>query len=506
MWFILITLAIVAVTYLIRRQYTYWERHGVVCDKAEIPFGSLKDTALGKKDTGFVFHDIYNRFKSRYVGVYLLFKPALLIRDVELARSIEVKDFSSFHDRGTDTLISKNLFSLRGAAWKSLRTKLTPLFSTGKLKAMLPTVNDIGDKLLGHLNSQLEGKSSVSVDMKAMLTTYAVDIIGSVFFGLDINSYENPNNEFRLLNQEFIKPTRWLDTVYVMASFVCTPIAKFMELFGFIPLSTKQTRDIITHTVNNREKNNIVRKDLLQLLLQLRNTGKISEEDNWTLGATTDGTKSMTIEMIADQSALFYIAGSETTSINSSFTLYELSLHPKYLKTAVEEVDSVLAKHGLKPSDPLTYEAIQDMKFIDLCMNETLRKYPGLPFLNRECTKDFKIPNSEHTIKKGTAIIISILGLHYDPDYFPDPQTFDPYRFTEEKHSYNPDAYMPFGEGPHHCIAKRMGVINSKVVVIKMLANFNIEPKEKKEIEFQYNSGVAYVPKGGLQMKLSRRV
>lgn len=171
MWLTLIALVIVAITFIIRRQYTYWERQGVVCDKAEIPFGSLKDTALGKKDAGFVIQDIYNRFKERYVGIYFLFKPALLIRDVELARNIQVQNFTSFHDRGTDTTITKELFSLRGAAWKSLRAKLTPLFSTGKLKSMLSTVNDVGNTLLNHLNSQLEGKDSVVVDMKAELTT-----------------------------------------------------------------------------------------------------------------------------------------------------------------------------------------------------------------------------------------------------------------------------------------------------------------------------------------------
>lgn len=85
---------------------------------------------------------------------------------------------------------------------------------------------------------------------------------------------------------------------------------------------------------------------------------------------------------------------------------------------------------------------------------ETLRKYPGLPFLNRECTKDYKVPNSDFTIKKGTSLLISLLGLHYDPEYFPNPHTFDPYRFTEEKHNYNADAYMPFGEGPHQCIGE----------------------------------------------------
>lgn len=83
---------------------------------------------------------------------------------------------------------------------------------------------------------------------------------------------------------------------------------------------------------------------------------------------------------------------------------------------------------------------------------ETIRKYPALPILNRECTIDYKIPNSELIIKKGTAIIISLLGLSRDPEYFPDPELYRPERFSDEVPQYNSDAYIPFGDGPRACI------------------------------------------------------
>ena len=84
--------------------------------------------------------------------------------------------------------------------------------------------------------------------------------------------------------------------------------------------------------------------------------------------------------------------------------------------------------------------------------SETTRKYPGLPFLNRECTQDYTIPGTDITIKKGTGIIISLLGMHHDPEYFPNPLEYKPERFSEEQKEYNPVAFMPFGEGPRHCI------------------------------------------------------
>jgi len=85
--------------------------------------------------------------------------------------------------------------------------------------------------------------------------------------------------------------------------------------------------------------------------------------------------------------------------------------------------------------------------------SETLRKYPSVPILNRECTKTYKIPGSDVTLEKGMLTVIPVLGLHYDPKYYPDPDRFDPERFSEEeKAKRHHFAYLPFGEGPRICI------------------------------------------------------
>jgi cytochrome P450 family 6 len=86
---------------------------------------------------------------------------------------------------------------------------------------------------------------------------------------------------------------------------------------------------------------------------------------------------------------------------------------------------------------------------------ETLRKYPPGSFLARECTKKYDIPGRDITIEKGTLIIIPVIGLHRDQKYYPDPEKFDPDRFSEEMKDRNPQfTYLPFGEGPRICIGK----------------------------------------------------
>ncbi|KAH8290104.1 hypothetical protein KR044_012428 [Drosophila immigrans] len=147
-------------------------------------------------------------------------------------------------------------------------------------------------------------------------------------------------------------------------------LAKLMNRMGFENEVMVKLRDIMQRTIEFREQHNVVRRDLLQLLIRLRNTGKIGEDDDevWDIETAQDDLKAMSIDKIAAQAFLFYIAGSETTAATSAFTLYELSMYPQLLKEAREELDAVMARHQLKRGDKFTYEAVQDLKFLDLCI------------------------------------------------------------------------------------------------------------------------------------------
>jgi cytochrome P450 family 6 len=101
--------------------------------------------------------------------------------------------------------------------------------------------------------------------------------------------------------------------------------------------------------------------------------------------------------------------------------------------------------------------------------SETLRKYPPVPMLNRECTRSYKIPGTDIVLEKGIRTVIPVLGLHHDPKYYPDPERFDPERFSEEekmkRHHY---VYLPFGEGPRICI----GTLTCIKYCVKLISYF----------------------------------
>lgn len=206
----------------------------------------------------------------------------------------------------------------------------------------------------------------------------------------------------------------------------------------------------------------------------------------------------MSYEQIAAQVFIFYIAGTESTSGTILFTLHELSYDASLMKRAQEDIDQTLAKHdGL-----ITYESINEMKFLDLCVKETLRKYPALPILNRECTKDYNVPGSDHVIQKGTPIVISLLGIHRDEKYFPDALSYKPDRF--ESSDFDSKAYLPFGDGARNCLAYRLGVMTTKVALVILLSKFNFESRKKRELDFAANT-IPLLVEGGISFKVTRR-
>lgn len=135
---------------------------------------------------------------------------------------------------------------------------------------------------------------------------------------------------------------------------------------------------------------------------------------------------------------------------------------------------------------------------------ESVRKYPTLPFLNRQCTKTYHIEKLNLTIPKGTPIAISLLGFMRDPNNFPNPEKYCPDRFLDETPQYNTDAFLPFGDGPRTCIGMRMGVVVSKIALILLLKQYNFTCVDDKELTIASHA-LTIAIKGGINVKVSNR-
>lgn len=181
---LLIIFAATAIYLYLRYVYSYWERNGFPYIPPSIPFGNLAESTLRKTAFGI---NIYNLYKSSteqlFTGIYLFYRPAILIRDAELAKRILTTDFNSFHDRGvfhnpSVDPISGHLFNMPGAAWRNLRAKLTSSFTTGKLKSMMPTILVEGDNLKKYMQNIADKKEVVK--MKKLIDRFVLLYIPNI--------------------------------------------------------------------------------------------------------------------------------------------------------------------------------------------------------------------------------------------------------------------------------------------------------------------------------------
>lgn len=486
--------------------YKYWTRRNVKQLNPIFPLGDLQ--AIIKEGVGFgTFYDnLYQRTKKdRFLGFYNLTQPALIINDPDIVRNVMVRDASYFPDRGTYSdekrdPLSGGLFSQSGEKWRHMRTKLTPSFTSGKLKGMFQTMLECGLRLKLYVLPFAEGNGTL--EMRDLMARFTTDVVASVAFGNEIDSINNPNQIFREMGRKTFGLS--FKNAFRLG---CTLLApSLLKLTGIKSVDEDVENffiQLVTKNLEYREGNNVSRRDFLQLLIQLRNSGTIKLTDDWDTKVSKE--KSLTVNEMAAQAFTFYAAGFETSSTTMSFCLYELAKNKNVLEKVQKEIDQILNRSDSE----WTYDGLQEMTFLENCIDETLRKYPPLPILQRMCISKYKHPETGITIEPGTLVVLPIIGIHRNPDLYEKPMKFIPERFTDVKYAdVLKRAYYPFGDGPRACIGTRMGKLLTKIGLAIILAKYHIElgpeHKEDEELEISRNS-VILAPENGIHLKMSVR-
>ncbi|KAL1117865.1 hypothetical protein AAG570_004178 [Ranatra chinensis] len=436
------------------------------------PFGTEKEVSTEGRFLGHVFDDLYKKLDPHpYGGIYIMRRPHLLVRDPDIIKHVLVKDFQHFRDRSRlmeceKEPLTHHLFALTGDRWRALRTKMTPTFTSGKLKNMFPLFEKCSLQLETVLRRLAEGGEVF--DVKDLMANFTTDVIASCAFGLEANSILNKDNEFRKMGADTF-PNR-VKTKQLLHAAINNFIPGFNRFFDFNNRFSKETHDnmmrIVGESVEYREKNGFRRNDFLDLVIAMKN----EDAKKGTEQTNESPIPEMTMDLLAAQCFVFLVAGLETSSSVATFCLYELALNPDIQERLRQEVEEVREKHG-----GLSYQAVQEMKYLDQVVSETMRKYPTLHYLQRTCTKPYTMPDSGLLLDEGTELIIPTYSLHHDPRFFPDPEKFDPDRFSSDRESGIPHcAYLPFGEGPRICIGMRFGLLQTKMGICTFLPKFKI--------------------------------
>lgn len=411
-------------------------------------------------------------------------QPQFVVRDPDVIKKIGVKDFDhftdhvSFADGGLDTLWSNTLFLMKGDKWRHMRATLSPAFTGSKMRLMFELVSDCANDVVNHFLDKAANGDSTHIEMKDFFSRYTNDVIASCAFGLKINSFSEPTNTFYTNGKKAMNFSGFIIMLKIIVMGKMPGLAKALNISFVDSDVAAHFKSTVLETMALRKIKNIVRPDMINILMQVRDGSlKTQAEEKTKDGFATveeSDVGKMAVQRIwtddelVAQCFLFFVAGFETSSTVLSFGAYELVANPDVQQKLYEEIlDTNESLNGKR----ISYDALQKMTYLDQFICEALRKWPPAVQVDRECGKDYVYDDGKRPpfkIEKGGSFVFPIYGIHHNPDYFPDPEKFDPERFSEEnKDSIIPGTYIPFGVGPRNCIGKHFHVpftANQKII------------------------------------------
>lgn len=468
---------------------------------------------------------------GRVCGYYLGRRPVVVIADPDMLKQVLVRDFSNFPNRNSFRFATKPmsdcLLLLKNEEWKRVRSILTPSFSAAKMKEMVPLINTATNVLLDNL--EVYAESNEAFDIHKCFGCFTMDVIASVAFGTQVDSQNNPDDPFvhhaqMFFSFSFFRPIMLL---LIAFPFILAPVARL------IPNKRRhQMNQFFIHSIQKIIKQREEqppeqrRRDFLQLMLDARSRGDDSvplehfdtvfnsNDSPQTPSSAKDGTvgrpqfqhstrhsqrKTMSEDEVVGQAFVFLLAGYETSSNTLAFTCYLLALHPECQRKVLEEVDEFFTRH-----ESPDYTNVQELKYLDMVISESLRLYPpGFRFA-RDIEHDCVINGQQ--LPKGAWLEIPAGFLHHDVAYWPEPEKFIPERFTpDEKARRHPFVYLPFGAGPRNCVGMRLAQLEIKMALVHLFHRFTIVACAETKVPLDLKSSSTLGPKNGIFVKIVKR-
>ncbi|CAD1480794.1 unnamed protein product, partial [Heterotrigona itama] len=466
-------LAVLAVAYYrATRNFSFFKKRGIPYAKPMVFLGSL----WGTKKLSFaeIVEKIYNlKPESKYIGFFEFESPVLMIRDLDLIKSITVKNFDHFPNHrmvfnpNLDTLFSKNIFSLRDERWREVRNMLTPAFTSSKIKSMFVLMRDCAKEYGDYFASS--SADQTTLELKDAFTKYTNDVIASCAFGVHVNSMKNPRNTFYVYGREATS----FERAQSLRFLATRKFPWLCRLFGIKVFKQKIMdffKELVASTISARDENGIVRPDMIQLMMETR--GKLGPG------------KEMTIDDMTAQAFGFFFGGFDSTSTVMCFAAYEVGINEQIQRRLQDEIDQVLEDCN----GQVTYEAINGMKYLESVILESLRMYPPAVGSDRVCAKPFELPPcvpeaKPYVVQRDDCVWIPIYGIQHDPQYYPEPKKFNPERFYDDpKQTSNSLSFLSFGLGPRMCIGNRFALLETKVLLFYIFAKCDLAPCAKSSI------------------------
>lgn len=435
------------------------------------------------------FHLEFDEYYKKYGKLFVMTTEnvAFGISEPEMIKQVLVKDFDSFCDRMNlfdfpaplDSLVSM----VRGDRWRRIRNVLSPSFSALKMKRMVPLMNDACDTFMKKLEKVAD--KDESCDIHKFVQSLTFDVILSTAFGVKSECQTNPDDPVNVQVRDALR-LRPLSMLVIVLALLLPCGRKLLSLLSpWLFQNFKGILNVAKQVISaTKEQGELSEKNLLELMLK----------------SNTPGGKGLSDDEVAAQAIGFLLAGSDTTSMTLSLTCHYLATNPEIQEKLMGEIDAVWVDEHQMPS----YDTVRELPYLDMVIAETLRLHPVVPFLLRECTRECKV--KDLTIPKQGEVFIPIYSIQRDPNIWPNPEKFDPERFSPEaKKTRDPYMYLPFGSGPRSCIGMRFANMELKLVLTRLLKKYRLEVSPDTVIPPRVKTNFILTIDGGINVRLKSR-
>lgn len=438
--------------------------------RGERPFvGSLPDYA---KDRLSLFQRIAQEcgdVGAFHFGPYTL----ALFNTAEFVHSIFVEHADDF-DKG-DVLhnafrpvIGNGLFTSEGEFHRRQRKLMAPPFQPRHIMSYTDSMVAYSEQL------QQQWVDGEIIDVAQEMTRLTMSIVGKVLFDADVFTETDELG--------FAMHTVLAHVSHTLASLFPIPLNWPTQHNRHTQKAIAVLKRRIQKMIDERRADPNARNDFLSILLQAKGE---------------DGS-GMSDEQLQDESLTLFGAGHETTATALSWTWYLLTKHPDIYQKVQQEVDSVL--QGRTP----TYADLERLPYSLRVFKEALRLYPPAYATARVALHDVDL--NGYLIRKQGVVMISAYTLHRRPDYFPEPEVFNPDRFTPENEKlllrY---AYVPFGAGPRICIGNHFAMMEGHLLLATLAQRVSFELVPGQYIAPDPAGSLALRPQYGVKVVVKRR-
>jgi cytochrome P450 len=361
------------------------------------------------------------------------------------------------------------LLTSEGERWQRQRRLVQPLFTRKQVAAY----SELMVEEAATVAERWDRAAGDGVDANAEMVALALRVVGRAIFGEDVTRAGHVlDSAFPVLNRHTFR--RAMSPLAPPASWPTPDNRRAAR-------AQRALYEVVDELIARRQEAGADADDLLSRLLRARDpeTGE-----------------AMDVQQVRDEALIFLLAGHETTSTALTFTLHLLARHPSEQRLVHDELDAVL--DGRAP-------ALDDASALArtaMAIKEAMRLYPPAYALGRLSLTDNEIGG--YLIPAGSFVAVSQFATHRHPQFWENPEAFDPARFTAAREAArHPYAYFPFGGGPRACIGSHFAMLEAIIAVALLLQRFQIRSEQDRvPLDTQ---GITLRPKGVVPIQPAAR-